>query len=688
MLNLEWRWIVPMMGLVGCTRITDLLVIPEGQGGDAGPRLDAPADAGRAGSLSVSVGTPGGAGALDGVGDDARIGATLAIRQVGDKVYIVSGAPYARDHSLRLRQLERATGQVSTLHEFALSAPYPAVQLTEQNLVVLSSEFELSITNLATLSTSTHDLSGLDSDTLGHYPTAIAYDDDDTIIVGFGCHGPVRYLLSTAEHSTIAGNSIDTEDECSPADGGASIARFGLPRQFVLSGDWLFMLDVESDATTGRRGAGRVRRVSLSDGETATFDGTYAFARALTPGTPGELLLATPRGVHSISEETGASELVAGEDLRVDSPTAISVRLSAPRGYSDGADGTFDTIAAIHQAPDGVVFADTTSRKFGIGSGAIRLLDRDSRAIQTLAGRSTRLGIMDGTGASAATLSPAYATASDNGKTYFLDGLLFGGAVVRRLDGQTIETVATIRDVSSEEPTECADFAGVVELDGVIYVGAQGCGTGETGRLYSVDPSTGEVRVAVELEASVAGLAPDHRGGLIAMLETRFRQREGSFARFDPATQEFTRLGDARVNSIGTPFNVYPGFTVHPDGSTLFYSRAPLHEIHALDLDTHADSVLVADVSAEIAPDPGTREITSMTVYDNSLYYVAQNVMRRLRLDSLDHGIVVGLPKEFGVRTGALGQARLNFAYSIVKDENGPFRIFDAAENVVVDVEL
>ena len=170
------------------------------------------------GAVTTLAGTPGSAGASDGIGSAARFDSPTGVATDGANVYVAD----TRNHTIR--KIVIATGAVSTLAGLAHAAGNADGTGAAARLVL---------------------------------PDGITTDGVN-LFVSSGCTIR-RIVIATAEVTTLAGGT------CGTGDGTGSTAHFVIPHGLTADGGWIYVADEQYGGT------GALRRVEVATGTVTTI---------------------------------------------------------------------------------------------------------------------------------------------------------------------------------------------------------------------------------------------------------------------------------------------------------------------------------------------------------------------------------------------------------------------------------
>ncbi len=528
--------------------------------------------AGTGPQVTTFVGSPGGAGLDDGVGNDAMfyhpygialLGSRMALAdgwgqtmrtfdpstgevatvtgQPGEPGYVESadgparfdypcgmevgpdGLLYVADRKNgRIRVVDMDTGQVSSLHD-----EHGVVQALEPYDVTFDGDGRLYFTDLSGCQLRRVDLESGYSEVLvgvpddcrsldGYGPEArigeprgLAYHPDGLVFFTDRVGENVRVLdLNTGIVSTAFGS----EGNGGPGfeDGAGTGARLHKPTGLFVEGDTLYVADSDNDA---------IRAADLLTGQMTTLAGIGVNGNADGPGLqasfswPVDLVVGGDGDLYVVDPGGHALRRVDLDDDQHTVTTAAGAVGNS--GHADGAGGQVRM-----SEPRGLTRGDgRTVWIIDTYNLAMRTLDLDTAEVVTVAGTPETYGHDDGVGADAHFMTPS-AGAWLDGKLYIVGT---ESHTVRVLDADTAE-VSTLAG-SPVQPGYADGIGGqarfslprdiVVGSDGALYV----LETGNRG-VRRVDPETAEVTTVLAPDdplnplAGPEGMAADGRGTL------------------------------------------------------------------------------------------------------------------------------------------------------------------------------
>jgi sugar lactone lactonase YvrE len=635
------------------------------------------------GSLAVVAGVPGGSGASDDGGPDARFSMPNGLADDG------LGHLYVADTgAATVRRIDIATGAVTTVagspgqtglvDGVAGDARFfqPTGVAIDGGSLYVADLGSVRRVDLATGSVTT--LAG--GPTAGFYdPSGIAADGHGNLFVADTLNHTVRQVvIATAQVTTLAGQP-QTPDEDS--DGVGSAAHFGEVHGVATNGDGsLYVTDTMT-----------VRRIDVA---TATVTTLMRLPDGLNRGDLGGVVIA-PDGrlyvtnrahntVLAVDIATGATSVVAGvPDMagsddgpppigRLVEPMMLALASSGGALYVsdyasavrriDLATGTLDTVAgqASHAgSSDGVGSAALFAGPRGLATGAdgdvfvadagnhtIRRLTPGTGSVVTVAGSPAGVGTTDGMGSSAQFRTPEALVASGRADLFVVDQAAF-----------------TIRRISLENDA-VATFAGTAGAVG----GADGVGT--AARFWTP-----------------AQIAYDGAGTLFVA-----DPPNGMIRRIDIATATVSTISTLVTPGIGLATGFPQPTGIAADGAgTLYISDPTLHVIIKLVLSTNTATLLAGQAGVAGALDGvGSAALfnapDALALDGKGHLFVAEpanHLVRRITLDTGEVTTFAGTRGVASVKAGPL-PGGLNAPSGLAVLPSGDLLIADRQENVIL----
>lgn len=446
--------------------------------------------------IYLVAGSTGGAGTIDGTGDQARFG----IAEVGGIAFDESDNIYLTDHGSGTVRRVTPSGSVTTIAGVgndarSVDGNRSTARLSQPSGIVRDAAGNLYVTewnthrirkidvagNVSTLAGSSRGaVDGQGAAARFFSPWAIAIDQGGNLLVSEAGNFALRKITPEGIVSTYAGSKT----EQGYVDGSAANARFGQVRGLVFGRDGALFVNDKGNAA--------IRRIDSAGMVSTVVKGITGNSLALD--ADGNLLVIG--GAHGIKRISG----VNGNNPGVTLLTGVE---SGDFGYRTQRDGAFGVAelgnaVALGVAKSGLVyFADTHT---------VRVMDR-SGAVRTLAGRTWRFGRADGAGRNAVFYYLLAAAKDKFGTLHVLSGsdlvkVSAGGFAttlpVRRMapesiDGQDVSTMLVSADalaldqfgnayiseafsriVKRTPSGDLQPFAGkLLELDKLDGVGAQ-----------------------------------------------------------------------------------------------------------------------------------------------------------------------------------------------------------------------
>ncbi len=390
----------------------DAQVVVESDGG---------VDAGNSGTLALLAGNIGGAGAVDGVGTDARLNypAGLVVDAQG-VVYFIDTFNYA------LRKLS-PDGQVSTVaglmgvsgtadgtgkdarfgYAFGLAIDstgvlYVADSSSHTIRKVTASGEVITFAGAAGL-VGFEDGMGISARFSS--PAAVAVGPDNTLYVTDSSNGTIRRILPNGAVDTLAGAAGMN----ATVNGPKATARLYFPRSIAYVSAGNFLLVTES--------SGAIRRVNL-DGSISTFAGDFMMGESVD----GPLKIARFQTASMIAVGTDATVYIAERStntIRRIEPNGNVVTVAGKRSEAGAADGKgldarFNFPDGICSGPNGTIFVSDNV------SSTLRKIASDGE-VTTIAGRAGVTGRFDGAGAAAQFRTPGPVVVAPGGGLLLVD---------------------------------------------------------------------------------------------------------------------------------------------------------------------------------------------------------------------------------------------------------------------------
>jgi sugar lactone lactonase YvrE len=520
--------------------------------------------------------------AYDGTGPSAGFGFPMGIVSDGTNLYIADQGGHT------IRKVAIATGAVTTLAGAAMQYGYA---------------------------------DGTGSGARFFSPCGIARVGTSLYVADQRNHAIRKVAIATGAVTTLAGSP----DNADWVDGAGAGARFNLPSDLATDGTSLFVVD---------EGNGRIRKVAVATGETATLYGPTGdpLAGLATDGT--NLYVGEGTTVRKVVIATGETAVVAG--------------LSGASGSADGAaaDARFGGPVPMTVSGTGLYVADSPNN-------TIRKIDLASGAVSTIAGTAVSYGTIwpppsvaavDGTGAAARFHSP-HGGAVAGSDLYVTDSR---NRTLRRF----ALAAGTVTTPAGTPGDRCVvDGSGT----GALFFGPQGIAT-DGRNLFAVD--SGVIRKIAIDTGAVSTLA----------------------------------LRDASGSPVTLPIRT--GITT--DGANLYVSG--WHAIWKVGIDTGTVSNLAGGGSSYLGSGDGIGEaarfgsISGITTDGKDLYAVDGSTVRQVDLATRMVTTYAGVRLSFGSEDGLCAYARFRGGGGIATDgrrlylaesSNATIRTIDFATRMV-----
>lgn len=264
-----------------------------------------------------------------------------------------------------------------------------------------------------------------------NYPTGVAIDANNDILIADGSNGRIRKVaIATGIITTIAGNGTSG----TAGDNGLAInAQFIYPFNIVLDSFGNFYVTDLS--------AHKIRKINSTTGIITTVAGNGNFGTDGDNGLAINAQLANPWG--TAVDAAGNLYISTLSDTRIRKVNVSTGIISTIAGVINGGGSNSDNILAINArvSPLGITIDATGNLYIADQGNRVRKINNSTGIITTIAGSGTTRGFSgDGGPAAVAQTNSPYAVAIDNnGNAYFSD---FENYRVRKVAAGTINTIA------------------------------------------------------------------------------------------------------------------------------------------------------------------------------------------------------------------------------------------------------
>jgi sugar lactone lactonase YvrE len=661
-----------------------------------------------ANTLALVAGAPGGGGAADGVGTNARVNGPSGLATDGN------GHLFIADQGNRtIRRVDLVTKQVTTIAgatydacaptslpavdgigvEARFLAPADVAVGSDGNLYVADAgDYTLRRVGLATGRVSTlageHGVPGSD-DGVGvaaHFvaPTTLSSDDHGNLYVGDSEACTIRKVdLATATVTTLAGSvcATGTVDGIGREAGFATVANIavGGSSLYVAGGRWLRKLDLgTTEVTTAYTGPGTLN--------TENYTVTYAQAMGVAVDGPGTVYF----GV----KELGGCRLVGIDAATGDVATAAELVGSFPRGYDIPS-------RVLCSARD--LAADRAGNVYVIDSTdafAVYQVQIAAGSITRLVGSHTSADDTEGTGTDARFYQPGGVAVVDDatdGAVAYVADTRYG--IIRRV----VLASGQVTDFAGAQWSRSVDgigqAAGFWRLSAITAAG--------DGTLYVLDLQDDGHSLVRRIDVVTAGVTTlslhflDPGYGAVASWSDLTADTNGYLYVSDVSSEVVARIDAASGNVttipvLGGPTDVLPLREVADGLGNLYFSS--LNCIGRLEIASGLVTIIAGDPATppnDCEPNPDGIGVSARFSVPSSLaldgkgalFVVDGPTVRKVDLQTTAVTTVIGNPRLTEVMLGPL-PAALHSPGGLALTRTGDLVITDVDENAVLLARL
>ena len=583
------------------------------------------------GAVTTLAGQPGVVGSADGIGSAARFNYPAGITTDGTNLYV------ADSYNAAVRKIVIATGAVSTLASWTVTGGSPF-----------------------------------------NNPQGITTDGTDLYVADTGNDTILKVVIATGQVTTLAGQA----GVASSADGTGTAANFNHPKEIVIDGTNLYVVD---------SGDSKIREIVISSGVVTTlsttmgtiFGGLYGIA---VDAGNGYLYVSDAYSVRRIDISNGNGTVLAG-------------------GTSAGsADGT-GTAASFHN-PYGMTTDGTNLYVADTGNDTIRQVVIGTAAVTTLAGQAGgSSGSADGTATAASFYQPVGIT-TDGNNLYVVDSrnctirkIVIATGAVTTLAGQTGVWGAT-------------DGAGSAASFGY----PQGI-TADGSDLYVADTYNDTIRKIVIATGAVTTLAgqagvrgsADGTGSAASFYQPYGITTDGTnlyvtdsyndtIRKIVIATGAVTTLAGqvgvhGSADGIGTAASFYQPYGITTDGTNLYVADRNNNTIRTIVIATGAVTTLAGQAGVSGSTDGSGSAARFMApgdiTCDGTNLYVADTVndtIRKIVIGTDAVTTLIGKAGYDGSAEGSGAQALLDRPAGLTTDGHSLY-VVDSLNNAVREVQ-
>ncbi len=295
---------------------------------------------GGSGSMLLMAGTPGGAGASNGIGTVARFNSPRGIVAAGVALYV------ADQNNHIIRRIDTSTGEVSTI------AGYPGVSGVND---------------------------GVGIDARFYAPEGIDTDGKYLYVADTQNHA-IRKVDGTGTVTTLAGKRGQTGSQ----DGAGTDALFRGPTGITHIGDFLYIADTDNHT---------IRRVDKNSGDTVTIAGAPRSSGS-DDGIGESARFNSPLGVTTDGVYLYISDTYNHTIRRLDPGTGEVITIAGKAGEAGYADGLLEN-ARFHY-PYGLAVKGSVLFVADLWNEAIRVIFLSSGIVYTIGGTPPEPGATDG----------------------------------------------------------------------------------------------------------------------------------------------------------------------------------------------------------------------------------------------------------------------------------------------------